>query len=469
MRKMRGLGLILAGVFFCFAQAEAATKLLQGVHSITYDIINPKGLCSIPNYSNNGFEQKIIAEDNFSKKLKVTAKLEVFNSRIPFPIPDSSISRDLRVFLKPEERIQSDNHLIRSYARELTRDAKTVKEAFDEIINWVMDRLTYKIETPQDAYSVLTNKLGSCQGYSNLSVALLRSVGIPARLVYGYLPPGDIWGATKVYWGVEIQEGGPHAWIEVYFPDMGWVSTDAERSKNFVDPFHIVLAIIGTELKSDCYSGGKVLIDFKEMTSFTIAEEVNEVEVLDEVNGPQEPMLGRVAVGDSFRGRILGRITDPSGEPIKRAEAILWRGLSGEVHPASGRGDVPLIGLDPGVYNVTFRASGFAKVEREISLKKGEVKRVNIILSPGGKIQGKVVGKNGKPLAGAEVILWEGKKGSVYQVKSDGSFTIDYLAPGSYRLSARADGYKEKFVEKELKRSEVAKVDFILVLSLSKD
>lgn len=462
-RKLRGLELTLAGVLLSFAQAEAATKLLQGVHSITYDIINPKGLCSIPNYSNDGFEQKIIAEDSFSKKLKITAKLEVFKSRTPFPISDSRISRDLRIFLKPDERIQSNNHLIRSYGREITRDAKTAKEAFDKIINWVMDRLTYKIETPQDAYSVLNNKLGSCQGYSNLSVALLRSVGIPARLVYGYLPPGDIWGATKVYWGVEIQEGGPHAWIEVYFPDVGWVSTDAERSKNFVDPFHIVLAIIGTNIRSDCYSAGKVLIDFKEMTSFTIAEEVNEVEALDEVNGPQEPMLGRVAVGDRFRGRIMGRITDPSGKPIKGAEAILWKGLSGEVIPASGKGDIQLVGLDPGVYNVTFRASGFAKENREISLEKGEAKRVNIMLSPGGKIQGKVVGKRGKPLAGAEVILWEGRRGSVHQVKSDGSFTIDYLAPGNYRISARAEGYKEEFVEKEVKGSELAKVEFILI------
>ncbi|UCD84383.1 MAG: transglutaminase domain-containing protein [Deltaproteobacteria bacterium] len=465
MRRFRFLGIILTGIFFCFAEAEAATKLLRGVHSITYDIINPKGLCSIPNYSNDGFEQKVIAEDSFSKKLKVTVKLDTFKSRASFPIPNSIIGRDLRAFLKSEERIQSDNHLIRSYARDITRDAKTVKEAFDRIINWVMDRLTYKIETPQDAYSVLINKLGSCQGYSNLSVALLRSAGIPARLVYGYLPPGDIWGATKVYWDVEIQEGGPHAWIEVYFPDVGWVSTDAERSKNFVDPFHIVLAIIGTDIKSDCYAGGKVLIDFKEMTSFTIAEEVNEVESLDEVDEPQKPMLERVAIGDTFRGRILARITDTSGKPIKGAEAILWKGLSGDVLPASNSGDVQLVGLEPGVYNVTFRAGGYAKDERGISLEKGETKKIDIMLSPGGKITGRVMSKGGKPVAGADVVLWEGRRGSVHQVKNDGSFIIDYLTPGKYQLSARAEGYKEKFVEKEVKKSEAVNIDFILEVS----
>ncbi len=462
MKRLMGLGIALAGIFFLYTQAEAATKLLQGLHSITYEIINPKGLCSIPNYSNDGFEQKVIAEDSFSKKLKVTVKLDTFKSRAPFPIPDFSISKDLRVFLRPEERIQSNNQLIRSYARDITRDAKTVKEAFDLIINWVTDRLTYKIDTPQDAYSVLVNKLGSCQGYSNLSVALLRSAGIPSRLVYGYLPPGDIWGATKVYWGVEIQEGGPHAWIEVYFPDVGWVSTDAERSKNFVDPFHIILAIIGTGIESDCYAGGKVLIDFKEMTSFTIAEEVNEIEALDEVNGPQKPMLERIAVGDSLRGRIMGRITDTSGEPIEGAETVLWKGLSGEVLPATKSGDFQLVGLDSGVYQVTFRASGFAKQEKEISLEKGETKKVDIMLIPGGKIQGRVMSEGKKPLSRAEVILWKGREGSVHQVKIDGSFNIDYLAPGNYRLSARAEGYKEKFVEKKVKKSGVTNVDFIL-------
>jgi transglutaminase-like putative cysteine protease len=63
---------------------------------------------------------------------------------------------------------------------------------------------------------------GYCQYYASLMVMMMRSAGVPARLVQGFLP-GDRDPAT----GEEIVRfSNSHAWVEVYFPGYGWVPFD---------------------------------------------------------------------------------------------------------------------------------------------------------------------------------------------------------------------------------------------------
>jgi hypothetical protein len=63
---------------------------------------------------------------------------------------------------------------------------------------------------------------GYCQYYASLMVMVLRTAGIPARLVQGFLP-GERDPAT----GEEIVRfSNSHAWVEAYFPGYGWVPFD---------------------------------------------------------------------------------------------------------------------------------------------------------------------------------------------------------------------------------------------------
>ncbi len=71
-------------------------------------------------------------------------------------------------------------------------------------------------------------------GYSELSVDLLRRVGIPARTVQGILrtKPGSE--------GYDSRIGGVyHRWIEVYYPDRGFVFSDPSASINAVDARYV--------------------------------------------------------------------------------------------------------------------------------------------------------------------------------------------------------------------------------------
>lgn len=69
--------------------------------------------------------------------------------------------------------------------------------------------------------TVLKEKKGVCQDFSHLAIACLRSVGIPARYVSGYIETLPPKGKPKL-------EGSDasHAWISVYIPEMGWCEFD---------------------------------------------------------------------------------------------------------------------------------------------------------------------------------------------------------------------------------------------------
>lgn len=75
------------------------------------------------------------------------------------------------------------------------------------------------ISTP--VVRVLEFKRGVCQDFAHLSIAALRSLGLPARYVSGYLltrpPPGQ----PKL-----AGSDASHAWVSVWAPDVGWCDFD---------------------------------------------------------------------------------------------------------------------------------------------------------------------------------------------------------------------------------------------------
>lgn len=65
-------------------------------------------------------------------------------------------------------------------------------------------------------------KAGYCEYYASTMAVLLRSLGIPTRLVEGYQR-----GEADLGAGVRrIKQSDAHAWVQVYFPRYGWVDFD---------------------------------------------------------------------------------------------------------------------------------------------------------------------------------------------------------------------------------------------------
>jgi transglutaminase-like putative cysteine protease len=81
------------------------------------------------------------------------------------------------------------------------------------------DPSTTTVATPLE--QVLKQRSGVCQDFAHLAIGCLRSVGIPARYMSGYLetlpPPGQ----EKL-----VGADASHAWFAVFTPDFGWVEFD---------------------------------------------------------------------------------------------------------------------------------------------------------------------------------------------------------------------------------------------------
>lgn len=109
----------------------------------------------------------------------------------------------------PPESLQVET-LLPLPAQLLALRSAPASEKLLETVVWV-SRNVRLVETdrgPQDAASVLRRRVGRCSGRANLAVALLRQLGVPARVVHGLLVR-----AGGAFW---------HRWGEAWLPGVGW-------------------------------------------------------------------------------------------------------------------------------------------------------------------------------------------------------------------------------------------------------
>lgn len=168
----------------------------------------------------------------------IKADLLAMESASSFPL--RNIQKDDAIFLKPTAMVQSDSEELASLSRKLTENARTENDAVNAILNWVSDNVKYTYNPPQyDAIYTLRTGKGNCQNFAHLSMALLRAAGIPSRIVGGI--------SLKRQWKVPVEDGflvqdmgqGGHAWMEILFPDLGWLSYDPQQSRQFTSTRHI--------------------------------------------------------------------------------------------------------------------------------------------------------------------------------------------------------------------------------------
>ena len=159
--------------------------------------------------------------------------LHELRSTAPFP-PDRP-PLDVRVYQEPSAQVQSRAKEISQLAATLTSGAATSWDAVRQCIAWIVDNIRYVPDiTTYDALSTLGLRKGNCQNFSHLAAALLRSVGLPVRIVNGITldRPYDVTTTGLVF--TSKMALGRHSWIEIWFPDLGWAPFDPQNSLLFV-------------------------------------------------------------------------------------------------------------------------------------------------------------------------------------------------------------------------------------------
>src|SRR5438132_5420952 len=146
-------------------------------------------------------------------------QIEEYAKRYPFTygadeMPDLLRSIE-RQYLDPE-------HEIDQWARQFLRhDGRTdTTELLAAMTHAIKQNLTYvKREESgvQDSVRTLRVGSGSCRDFTVLMMEAVRSLGLAAHFVSGYL---------YVHQGRRVGGGAIHAWLRVYLPSAGWVEFD---------------------------------------------------------------------------------------------------------------------------------------------------------------------------------------------------------------------------------------------------
>jgi hypothetical protein len=96
------------------------------------------------------------------------------------------------------------------------------------LVEWFQREFSYTLElpgSPREAtleHFLLRRRAGHCEYFSTAMAILLRSQGIAAREVNGFL--GGEWSQFGDY--LAVTQNQAHAWVEVWFPGFGWVPFD---------------------------------------------------------------------------------------------------------------------------------------------------------------------------------------------------------------------------------------------------
>ncbi len=159
---------------------------------------------TFPMSDGNGTYQVVLLENVSGNKYAILASVS-FNV---------NLKDEFAPFLRSNQYVNyADAPETVKKAASLTKKVKDPLKKVEKVYNYVVKNFTYdkqKAKTVQSGYvpeldKVLKNKKGICFDYASTMAGMLRSQGVPCKLVIGY--------AGEAY----------HAWISVYVEGKGWV------------------------------------------------------------------------------------------------------------------------------------------------------------------------------------------------------------------------------------------------------
>ena len=139
-------------------------------------------------------------------------------------------------FDSPRVRIRPE---FAAYARQSFRPQRPIAQSLLDLTERIhkdfrFDSKVTNVRTPTE--EVFKKRRGVCQDFAHLQIACLRSLGLAARYVSGYLRTYPPPGKPRL-----VGADASHAWVSAYVPGAGWL--DLDPTNNLVpSDEHITLA-----------------------------------------------------------------------------------------------------------------------------------------------------------------------------------------------------------------------------------
>jgi len=131
---------------------------------------------------------------------------------------------DAKQFLFESALIPYCSQAIKAYAFESFQPKRDLFEATEEFMQRIFNDFDFvsgfsDITTPVE--KIFEEKKGVCQDFAQFAISALRTIGLPAKYMSGYIETLAAEGEKKLF-GADAS----HAWFAVYIPNAGWVEFD---------------------------------------------------------------------------------------------------------------------------------------------------------------------------------------------------------------------------------------------------
>lgn len=145
---------------------------------------------------------------------------EIFQYR---PEPCSADVLEAQRYRYSSPRVPCDSTLA-DFARQVFKPGVPLLVGTQALMLLIFKTFTFDAKATEVAtpvHEVLTRKRGVCQDFAHLMIAALRSIGLAARYMSGYLLTDPPPGKPRL-----IGADASHAWVAVWCPENGWIEYD---------------------------------------------------------------------------------------------------------------------------------------------------------------------------------------------------------------------------------------------------
>lgn len=239
---------------------------------------NSVAVATFEQLANALYMQSVIVIDRYPLDT-IKFPIEPFARTIPFSYP----AREVPDLGRTIERHYSDpDRLVTEWTRRFLNDAgPTDTEAFlIAVTQAVRSEFTYEeryepgVQTPVET---LARSAGTCRDYAVFMMEAVRSVGMAARFVSGYLYDPQIDGAQTDVQGA----GATHAWVQVYLPGAGWIEFDPTNGS--YGGHNLVPIAVAREPEQALPVSGSFDGEADDFIDMAVEVSVQAVQVIDEI------------------------------------------------------------------------------------------------------------------------------------------------------------------------------------------
>jgi transglutaminase-like putative cysteine protease len=196
----------------------AQTNEYQTIEDVTFDTSDENATI---NEDSNGNKMLYVEWDADAEPESRTATVSFHVTRTEILsqelVEEGTVGSDLDEYLQASSTIPVDG-TVKELADEITKDETTYLGKARAIYDWIianMNRDESVVGCGQgDVCALIESKAGKCTDINSVFVGLCRSVGVPAREMFGVrINDTDI-------------TNNEHCWAEFYLPGTGWVAAD---------------------------------------------------------------------------------------------------------------------------------------------------------------------------------------------------------------------------------------------------